>query len=590
MNKQIELKDLKKYSREYNKKRDLKLESKLKNENLRKVCLNENVYNENKFEFNFDLGDSKISCQYSTKLCWLYAVLNFLKSNVADNLQIDRKNFLLSYSYLAFFDKLEKSNYLYQSIIDLPKDNYLTFSDFYNSRKLIDYLEEPFRENGSALFAFHLIKKYGLVPFDAMPETISFKQPDDFLKIYIQKLRYDVYKIIKAKAENKDLYSLKDKMLKENYKILSMILGEPPQSFDYIYRNKDEKIITLDGVERNLDEDMLVIADNKKAVAIAGVMGGENSEIEKDTKTLVFEAAVFNRGSVRKTAKQVGLRTESSSRFEKGLSTENALRAINRAVELVELLGIGEPVSGKIDVYPEKQKTNTIPLDPDRINRLLGIDLSKEEMVSILEKLEMKVEDNKVIPPYFRLDIEQEADIAEEILRFYGYDKLGSTLADSNATIGIRTKLQKIEKDVRNLLVHSGMQEIYTYGFINEKDLEKTGETELISSSIKIRNPLNEDYTIMRQTTIPSILSTLALNDSKKNKEVKLFDISRTYKNLNNAIENGNVPVEEKVITLGMYGKETDFYVLKGMIENILYTANIARYKRKQYIPSRKMC
>lgn len=245
MNKQIQLKDLKKYSKEYNKNKDLKLESKLKNENLRKVCLNKEVYDENKFEFNFDLGDSKISCQYSTKLCWLYAVLNFLKLNVADNLQIERKNFLLSYSYLAFFDKLEKSNYLYQSIIDLPKDNYLTFSDFYNSRILIDFLEEPFRENGSALFAFHLIKKYGLIPFDAMPETISFKQPDDCLKIYIQKLRYDVYKIIKAKSKNKDLYSLKDKMLKENYKILSMLFGEPPQNFNYVYKNKDKKIVKL---------------------------------------------------------------------------------------------------------------------------------------------------------------------------------------------------------------------------------------------------------------------------------------------------------------------------------------------------------
>ena len=213
-----------------------------------------------------------------------------------------------------------------------------------------------------------------------------------------------------------------------NYVMLEM--GQPMHAFDInsiegkhitVRRAKNgEKIITLDEEERELNSDDLVIADDKKAVAIAGVMGGINSEIENDTKTVVFESASFYGGSVRKTAKKVGLRTESSSRFEKGLSTENALRAINRAVELVELIGAGEVVDGKIDVYPTKQKINKIKLDYDRINSLLGTNISKEEMISILEKLEIKVENDTAIAPYFRMDLEFLADIAEEVVRFYG--------------------------------------------------------------------------------------------------------------------------------------------------------------------------
>ena len=215
-----------------------------------------------------------------------------------------------------------------------------------------------------------------------------------------------------------------------NYVMLEM--GQPMHAFDInsiegkhitIRRAKNgEKIVTLDEQERQLNENNLVIADNKRAIAIAGVMGGLNSEIEEGTKTVVFESAVFNGGSVRKTAKQVGLRTEASSRFEKGLSAENALRAANRAVELVKLIGAGEEIEGKIDVYPTKQKINQVRLNPEKINNLLGIKMDKKQMVEILEKLEMKVEDDIVTPPYFRMDIEQEADLAEEILRFYGYE------------------------------------------------------------------------------------------------------------------------------------------------------------------------
>lgn len=372
-----------------------------------------------------------------------------------------------------------------------------------------------------------------------------------------------------------------------NYVMLEM--GQPMHAFDInsiegkhitVRRAKNgEKITTLDEEERSLDENDLVIADETKPVAIAGVMGGMNSEIEKDTETVVFESASFYGGAVRKTAKKVGLRTESSSRFEKGLSPENVLRAINRAMELVEELNAGEVVEGKIDVYPTKQKVNKINLDYDRINKLLGTKISKEEMINTLEKLEIKVESDIAIAPYFRTDIEQLADIAEEVLRFYGYDKLDTTLVESDTTIGIRNKEQKIEQKIKNVLVNSGLSEIYTYGFVSDKDLEKSKiNKDLKETSILIQNPLSDEYRLMRPSTIPSMMQTLATNANKKNSSAKLFDISKSYKNINNEVENGEVPLQENILTIGMYGDDIDFYTVKGLIENVLETASINRY------------
>ncbi len=372
-----------------------------------------------------------------------------------------------------------------------------------------------------------------------------------------------------------------------NYVMLEM--GQPMHAFDInsiegkhiiVRRAKNgEKITTLDEEERTLDENDLVIADETKPVAIAGVMGGMNSEIEKDTETVVFESASFYGGAVRKTAKKVGLRTESSSRFEKGLSSENALRAINRAIELVKELNAGEVVEGKIDVYPTKQKVNKINLDYDRINKLLGTKISKEEMINTLEKLEIKVENDVAIVPYFRTDIEQLADISEEVLRFYGYDKLDTTLVESDTTIGIRSKEQKIEQKIKNVLVNSGLSEIYTYGFVSDKDLEKSKiNKDLKETSILIQNPLSDEYKLMRPSTIPSMMQTLAINANKKNASAKLFDISKNYKNINNEVENGEVPLQENILTIGMYGEDIDFYALKGLIENVLEIASINRY------------
>ena len=387
-----------------------------------------------------------------------------------------------------------------------------------------------------------------------------------------------------------------------NYVMLEM--GQPMHAFDInsiegkhitVRRaKKGEKITTLDEQERNLDENDLVISDEKKAVAIAGVMGGLNSEIEKDTETVVFESAVFNGGNIRKTAKKVGLRTESSSRFEKGLSAENALRAVNRAVQLVEIIGAGEVVDGKIDVYPTKQKMNEIKLDVDRINHLLGTNITKQEMIDILEKLEIHVKDDVATSPYFRMDLEFVADLAEEVVRIYGYDKLETTLIQADTTLGIRNKEQNIEKKIKEVLVNSGLSEIYTYGFVSDKDLEKANiSEELKEDAIIVQNPLSDEYRLMRPTTIPSMMQILAINANKKNQEAKLFDISRNYKNNQNQVENGEVPLQENILTIGMYGKDVDFYTLKGILENILEAIGVSRYdveketKNESYHPGR---
>ena len=387
-----------------------------------------------------------------------------------------------------------------------------------------------------------------------------------------------------------------------NYVMLEM--GQPMHAFDInsiegkqiiVRRAKNgEKITTLDEVERELDENNLVIADKNKPVAIAGVMGGLNSEIEKDTGTVVFESAVFYGGSVRKTSKKVGLRTEASSRFEKGLSSENALRAINRAVQLVEQLNVGEVIDGKIDVYPTKQKINKIPFDAEKINNLIGTNISKQEMLDILNKLDIKIENDVAIAPYFRMDLEQSADLAEEVARFYGYDKLDTTLMKANTTVGVRTKEQKIEHIIRQTLQNEGLSEIYTFGFINEKELDKSNiPEELKKTAICIQNPLSEDYKYMRPSTIPSMLSTLSFNINQKNQEAALFDISRSYKNIEDRVQKGEVPEEDKILTIGMYGDEVDFFILKGIIENILSQVSINRYdieketKNESYHPGR---
>ena len=370
-----------------------------------------------------------------------------------------------------------------------------------------------------------------------------------------------------------------------NYVMLE--IGEPMHAFDInsvegkhiiVRTAKDnETITTLDEEKRNLDSSMLVIADEEKPVAIAGVMGGANSGITENTKTVVFEAAVFKRGSVRLTAKKVGLRTESSTRYEKGLSPEIALRAINRAIELAEQIGAGKAVEEVIDVYPEKEEQKIIPFEPEKVNNLLGMKISKEEMITILENLEIKVKGNMLEIPYFRTDIERTADIAEEIIRIHGYDKLQSTLINAETTLGAKTKAQKLQDKIKELLVSKGFSEMYSFAFISPEDFEKC---KLDSrKAIKIKNPLGEDYSLMRTSMMPTVLQSITTNYNKKNKEVSLFEIGKTYTDEQGNIEKGEIPTETEKIAFATYGKNADFYIIKGIIENILEISNIARYQ-----------
>lgn len=370
-----------------------------------------------------------------------------------------------------------------------------------------------------------------------------------------------------------------------NYVMLE--LGQPMHAFDInsvegkhiIVRQakENETIITLDEEERKLDNTMLVIADEKQPVAIAGVMGGVNSGITEETTTIVFEAATFNRGSVRFTAKKLGLRTESSSRFEKGLSPEIALRAINRAVELAEQIGAGKAIDKKIDIYPVKAEKQIIKFEPERINNLLGTDIAKEEMIKILEALEIKVNGDILEIPHFRIDLERTADIAEEIIRIYGYDKLNSTLINAESTIGLKTKIQKLKDKIKEFLVVKGFSEIYSFGFIGKNEFSKCKLDS--TKAIKIKNPLGEDYSLMRTEMLPTILQSITTNYNKKNKNVQLFEIGKIYIDENANIEKNELPIETEKISFALYGNNADFYIVKGIIENILEISNISKYK-----------
>lgn len=370
-----------------------------------------------------------------------------------------------------------------------------------------------------------------------------------------------------------------------NYVMLE--LGQPMHAFDIntvegkhivVRRAKEnEKIVLLDEEEKELDNSVLVIADDKEPVAIAGVKGGLNSGIKDDTTTVVFEAATFNRGSVRLTAKKIGERTESSLRFEKGLSPEIALRAINRAVELAEEIGAGKAVESKIDIYPNKTKEQVIKFEPERVNKLLGMDISKEEMIQILEKLGIEVEGENLKIPYFRTDLECTADIAEEVIRIHGYNTLNSTLINAESTVGAKTKVQKLQDRIKDLLVTKGFSEMYAFSFMGEEDFDKCNLNS--NHAIKIKNPLGENYSLMRTSMMPTVLTSIATNFNKKNRDVNLFEIGKIYTDIENNIDKNELPVETTQIAFAVYGENADFYAIKGIMENILEISNIARYQ-----------
>ena len=318
-----------------------------------------------------------------------------------------------------------------------------------------------------------------------------------------------------------------------NYVMLEY--GQPMHAFDYKYvtdgqivvRNAKagEKIVTLDGEEKNLTERMLVIADSEKPMAVAGVMGGEFSGIMDDTHTIVFESACFDGPSVRITAKQLGLRTESSGRFEKGLDPNTCPTALDRACELVEMLGAGEIVGGKIDEGMKHTKPHRIQLQVDWINRFLNLNVSREEMVEILESLECRMDGDDILVPSFRADLEHKADIAEEIARIHGYDLI-PTREIAGVAHGALTEKQKFERETKRLLTAAGLNEVITFSFVGESSLDKIGvpTDSPLRRMVRIKNPLSEDMKVMRTTAVPSMLDVLTRNYNNRNAVAKLFE------------------------------------------------------------------
>ena len=368
-----------------------------------------------------------------------------------------------------------------------------------------------------------------------------------------------------------------------NYVMLEY--GQPMHAFDIEYV-KDHKIIvrnavsgetiqTLDGVDRTLSEDMLVIADSEKASAVAGVMGGEHSGINENTHTVVFESACFKGSSVRITAKKLGMRTESSGRFEKGLDAQNCLPAVMRACELVELLGAGEVVDGVIDVDNTNYQPTRIHLDADWTNRFLGTDIPKEQMVKILTDLQFQMEGDEIIVPSFRSDVEHKADIAEEIARFYGYNNIPTTIAKGSPEGGYN-EYQKFERVVNQNMLAQGMYEIMTYSFVSPKQYDKIRlpKDDPKRQSVVIRNPLGEDTSIMRTNAIPSMMDMLSKNYNNRNGAVSLYEIGNEYI----PVEGELLPDEVPNLVLGMYGDDKDFFTLKGVVENLLDTLAIREY------------
>jgi phenylalanyl-tRNA synthetase beta chain len=359
-------------------------------------------------------------------------------------------------------------------------------------------------------------------------------------------------------------------------------LGQPMHAFDLellkdqkiIVRTakENEKITTLDDHERILDSSTLVIADGEKPVAVAGVMGGANSEVTSQTRMILFESANFDGLSVRLAAKKLGMRTEASSRFEKGLDVENVVIAVNRAAQLVEEIGAGAVCKGVIDCYPGNQEKRNIKLYPERINSLLGTDISTEIMIDILESLEFKVDKSTLMVrvPSFRADVEEEADLAEEIARFYDYNKIEATLpSGKSVTLGGRTTKQKIEDLIKNTMISCGALESYSYSITSPKvfDRMRLAENDKRRNALVISNPLGEDFSIMRTTTIPEMLEIISRNYNRKVEEAMFFDTSYVY--IPDDSDREKLPEEKAILSIGMYG-DVDFYTLKGMIQELL--------------------
>ncbi len=367
-----------------------------------------------------------------------------------------------------------------------------------------------------------------------------------------------------------------------NYILLEY--GQPMHAFDLeflegreiiVRRAKDgETIKTLDEQDRTLTSENLVISDAKKAVAVAGVMGGFNSEITENTKTILFECANFMGPSVRRTASSIGLRTDASAKYEKGLDPENVLPAINRACQLIEMLGAGEVVDGIIDVNNAEKFEKKIPFSPERINKFLGMNISEDFMKDVLTRLEISVKDGFCHIPSFRSDIYGEADIAEEVMRMYGYDKINHTLPVAQVTSALRTPRQKLECLLSDTLASFGYYQIMTYSFTDPKLLSYVNED--AEGAIHLSNPLGVENSVMRTSILSSLLEILSTNYRYRNPSAHLFEIGTVY--LPKSLPLTELPVEKKLIALGCYGKECDYLTIKGTVEELLEEAGIYDY------------
>lgn len=372
-------------------------------------------------------------------------------------------------------------------------------------------------------------------------------------------------------------------------------LGQPMHAFDRrdIEENKivvekavdDEKFTTLDEEERKLDSSMLCIKDGNRTVALAGIMGGLNSEVKEDTSEIIFECANFNGVNIRNSSKKLALRTESSSKFEKDLDPNLVEIAMNRACHLIEELGAGEVLEGTIDVYNEKAEPHTLDVDYNWVNKFLGTNIPKESMKEYLDRLDLNTVINgdilHITVPTFRSDVNIKEDVAEEIVRIYGYNNVKSTMPSSETAKAGKNIRQKLEDKVIEALISSGLNQSISYSFVSPKIFNKIllPENSELRKVVTIKNPLGEDYSIMRTTTIASIMESLQRNYTRSNDKVRLFEIGKVY--IANEDEN-NLPEERNILTIGMYG-EVDYFHLKGVVENVLEVLGVkkASFKRE---------
>ena len=361
-----------------------------------------------------------------------------------------------------------------------------------------------------------------------------------------------------------------------NYVMLE--LGQPMHAYNYdeiegkklIVRNanKGEKLVTLDGIEREFDETVLVIQDENKVIDLAGIMGGENSMITNDTKTILLESANFNGTHIRLTAKKLGLRTDASSKYEKGLDPNLSILALDRACQLINMLQCGEVLKGYLDFYPQKREISSISYDSDRINKLLGTNLSEKEIIDLLALVEVESDGKTAKIPTFRPDLETEADLAEEVARFYGYNNIEVTLSTGTPTVGKKTYTQNIIDKIANTMVCCGLSQALTYSFESPKVFDKLNieENSELRNTVTISNPLGEDFSIMRTSTLNGMLTSIATNYNRRNKEAYLFEIGKVY--LPKELPLKELPIEKDILTIGMYGN-IDFYDIKGVFENL---------------------